>query len=398
MAKQHRIGILGGVFDPIHEGHIRMGICALDTGAADEILVVPAGDPPYKTCAAGPEDRWKMVVAACTCDKRLIPSRIEIDRSGSSYTADTLKLLKKKFPKDELYYVIGSDSLKTIRFWKHPEKVLSMCRFLVCPRSGIDPDETEKEIRHLTGMGGCFTILNMDPVSVSSSAIRSAFSGGQIPDCLNPAVWEYCSCKGLYGASGRMDRIDEWMDKLFSSLKAGRFAHSLSVAFTASGLARRHGIDPLKAEQAGLLHDCAKNLPLKDMRQIAESYSLTEDQAFLSSTSLLHSVVGAWVAEHRYGMTDPDVLDAIAYHNTGHAGMSRLAMCVCLADFIEPLRPEFPCLEEIRSLAGVSLEKSLLLSLEVTAAYVLSRGLYLHPQTKETISWLRSLPAVRGES
>ena len=76
--------------------------------------------------------------------------------------------------------------------------------------------------------------------------------------------------------------------------------------------------------------------------------------------------------------------------------MSRLAMCVCLADYMEPLRESFPVLEEVRALSRVSLEKALLLSLESTVNYVLARGWYLYPRTADTISWLKGLPSVQG--
>ena len=241
-------------------------------------------------------------------------------------------------------------------------------------------------------MGGRFIPVPMDPVPVSSTDIRLALSSGQSVSGLEIPVYEYCVCKGLYGASGKLQHIDAWMDQLFRALKPRRFAHSLSVAYTAKRLAVIHGIDPLKAEQAGLLHDCAKCLPLGEMQRIASEYALTDDPAFLESGALLHSVVGAKVAEAEYGMTDPQVLEAIRYHNTGHAGMSRLAMCVCLADSIEPLRQSYPRLEQVRLLSEQSLEKALLLSLEGTAEYVSSSGLYLHPQTELTIRWLKNLP------
>lgn len=186
-------------------------------------------------------------------------------------------------------------------------------------------------------------------------------------------------------------RSSGWISKLSATLKPCRFAHSLSVAWMSRRLARIHGIDPLKAEQAGLLHDCAKSLPLEEMQRIAMEHSLTDDQEILSSSALLHSVVGSWVACEEYGMTDPDVLQAISYHNTGFPGMTRLDMCVCLSDSIEPLRESYPHLEEVRALAETSLERALLLSLEGTADYVTSRGKYLHPRTQNTITWLKTL-------
>jgi len=184
-------------------------------------------------------------------------------------------------------------------------------------------------------------------------------------------------------------RSPEWVAKLSSSLKPGRFAHSLSVAWMSRRLARIHGIDSLKAEQAGLLHDCAKCLPLDEMQQIAVAHTLTDDQEILASGALLHSIVGSWVAREDYGMTDPDVLEAIAYHNTGFPGMTRLDMCVCLSDSIEPLRESYPHLDRVRALAETSLERALLLSLEGTADYVTSRGKFLHPRTQNTIAWLK---------
>ena len=188
----------------------------------------------------------------------------------------------------------------------------------------------------------------------------------------------------------RDPRSPLWVGKLSASLKPGRFAHSLSVAWMSRHLARIHGIDSLRAEQAGLLHDCAKSLPLEEMQRIAVEYSLTDDQEMLASGALLHSVVGSWVAREEYGMTDPEVLQAISYHNTGFPGMTRLDMCVCLSDSIEPLRESYPHLEEVRALAESSLERALLLSLEGTADYVTSRGKYLHPRTRNTIAWLKS--------
>ena len=79
--------------------------------------------------------------------------------------------------------------------------------------------------------------------------------------------------------------------------------------------------------------------------------SLTDDPEILSSGALLHSLVGSWVAREDYGMEDPDVLEAISYHNTGFPGMTRLDMCVCLSDSIEPLRASYPRLEQIRAMA-----------------------------------------------
>ena len=342
MARQ-RIGILGGTFDPFHLGHLRMGLSVLETGILDQLLVVLSGLPPHKSCGASAEDRWKMVVSACACDERLIPSRLEMDRSGLIYTFDTLNEIKKHHPKADLFYVIGADTLMQLHSWYRADDVLSLCTFLICPRAdGSEPADFPSELERLKSKGGKTRLVPMKPLSVSSTEIRDALSSGRIPDELPYPVREYCRCKGLYGYPGKLAHADLWIERLFSALKPGRFAHSLSVADTARKLAEIHGEDPLRAEQAGLLHDCAKYYPLHRMQEIAAAHSLTDDQSFLESGALLHSVVGAQVAEDLYGMKDPAVLEAIRYHNTGCAGMSRLAMCVCLADSIEPLRKSYP--------------------------------------------------------
>ena len=97
MAKE-RIGIMGGTFNPIHTGHIRMALAAKEQAGLDRVLVVPTGNPPHKQHIAPAEDRWKMVCAACAQEEALTPSRIELDREGVIYTVDTLTLLREEYP------------------------------------------------------------------------------------------------------------------------------------------------------------------------------------------------------------------------------------------------------------------------------------------------------------
>ena len=395
MAKQ-RIGILGGTFDPVHCGHLQIARFAAASARLDRVLLLPSGTPVYKQCAAAPEDRWKMLVTACRGDDSLIPCRLEIDREGPTFTADTLPAIRKMYPDAKLFWIMGGDALLRVRHWRRAAEVLEKCKLLVCCRPcEADAAALETEAEMIRGIGGHVKILPMEAIPYSSGTIRAAFSECRDPEGLDLCVREFIECKGLYGVPARIPESAEWLNRLFAALKPHRFAHSLAVAVAARDMAARFGEDPLKAEKAGLLHDCAKNIPLPDMQRIARENKLDVDREFLASASLLHSVVGAWMAEHQYGMEDPEILEAIAYHNTGHAGMSRLAMCVCLSDSIEPTRASYPLLEEIRAVAETSLEKALLLSLESTAGFVASKGAFLHPRTEDTINWLKSLPAVR---
>lgn len=391
MAKEH-IGIMGGTFDPIHQGHIRMAQCALESMHLDRVLMLPSGNPPHKPDITPGEDRYRMVCAACANLPGLEPCREEIDRSGVIYTVDTLSILHEKYPKAELYYIIGADTLMELQKWRRYETVLTLCTFLICPRSWhYTPQQLTEERRRLTAMGGRFVMLDMEVLDVSSTEVRQAIRNGGSTPLLPVQVREYAQAAGLYGAAQRIPEGPKWLDMLFADLSVKRFAHTLAVADTARRLALLHDLDPIKAETAGLLHDCAKCLPLQEMQRIARENQLTEDASILESGALLHSVVGAHLARAKYGCTDEDVIAAILSHTTGRAGMSRLDMAVWLADTIEPTRAPYPLLDKTRMLAGLSLEKAMITSLEGTLQHVRKKGDAVHPATVETLEWLHTL-------
>lgn len=393
MARE-RIGIMGGTFDPIHQGHIRMAQCALESMQLSRVLMLPSGNPPHKPDITPAEDRYRMVCAACAGLPGLEPCREEIDRSGVIYTVDTLSILQEKYPRAELFYLIGADTLMELHNWRRYETVLTMCTFLVCPRSWTyTPQQLTEERRRLTARGGRFLFLDMDVIDISSTEARRAIRDGDGLANLPVQVREYAQAAGLYGAPLRIPQGPEWLKMLFADLSAKRFSHTLAVADTARRLALIHGLDAMKAETAGLLHDCAKCLPLKDMQRIARENRLTEDESILASGALLHSVVGAHLARTKYGCTDEEVLGAILSHTTGRPGMSPMAMAVWLADTIEPTRAFYPLLDKVRMLAGLSLEKAMIASLEGTLEHVRKKGDAVHPATLETLAWLRSLDA-----
>ena len=151
------------------------------------------------------------------------------------------------------------------------------------------------------------------------------------------------------------------------------------------------GLDPVKAEAAGLLHDCAKCLPLPEMQRICREHALTQDTSLLESGNLLHSIAGAYLAGSQYHMNDPDVLQAIACHTTGKVGMTELDMAVFLADKIEPSRAPYTFAG-----AGAGRCRALpasgyaMLSLEGTAKYVKKGGKPLHPASQAVADWLRA--------
>lgn len=132
MAKE-RIGILGGTFDPIHEGHIHMALSAMQGAHLDRVLVLPTGNPPHKIGITPAEDRWRMVCCACALHDGLTPCRAEIDREGVIYTVDTLSILLRII-QGRCFYLIGTDTLMELHTWRNFEQVLSLCTFVICPQ------------------------------------------------------------------------------------------------------------------------------------------------------------------------------------------------------------------------------------------------------------------------
>lgn len=144
-------------------------------------------------------------------------------------------------------------------------------------------------------------------------------------------------------------------------------------------LARIHGADPRKAWLAGLLHDYARELSPQEAIYLARRHGiLYENQE--SSIALLHAPLGAILVKDEIGISDEEVLKAIARHTTGCRAMSVLDKVVYLADLIEPGR-SFPALDKLRSTAFVDLDDALRLAVDITVSYVLSRGLPLDEQT-----------------
>ncbi len=155
-------------------------------------------------------------------------------------------------------------------------------------------------------------------------------------------------------------------------LSPWRFHHSLRVAATARRLAARHGADPERAWLAGLLHDCARELPAADLVRAADRRGLL-DQAGAPLPELLHALVGAAVAREELGIEDEEVLSAIARHTTGEAGMGAVELAVFVADYVEPGR-SFPGVEEVRRVAEESLSRAALLALEQTVSRLAEAG------------------------
>lgn len=134
-----KVGILGGTFNPIHIGHLILAEEARESLGLDKIVFVPAYLPPHKDDVdiAAAEDRLRMVELAIRGNPALSVSTSEIRRRGRSYTIETIREFKARWPQDELYFIIGSDLLKYLDAWKDLQDIIKLVKFIVATRPGF---------------------------------------------------------------------------------------------------------------------------------------------------------------------------------------------------------------------------------------------------------------------
>ena len=174
--------------------------------------------------------------------------------------------------------------------------------------------------------------------------------------------------------------IREWVR---SQVSDHRFQHIQGVARTAQRLAKRHRLSPQKAELAGWLHDCAKELTRAEMRIWIKKGGFKLDNSEEAMPGLWHPHAGAGAAKVKWGIKDKAILEAIRCHTLGGAAMGPLARLLFVADFIEPGR-RFPGVESVRRAALRSLEEALLLKCSMTLQFLFEKGMKIHPRLVET--------------
>lgn len=169
---------------------------------------------------------------------------------------------------------------------------------------------------------------------------------------------------------------------LTKELRPARFRHSRDVSRTAVRLAECWDIDIEKARMAGILHDCARNLKGDELLSVAQSNGLELGDIEKLQPALVHAPLGAILAQRRFGVTDPEILQAIRRHTTGAADMSPLDKIIYLADCIEPGR-NYRGVEQPRELAEKNLDAAVLVAYDHSIQFVLEGGGLLHPNTVE---------------
>ena len=375
-----RLGILGGTFDPVHCGHIVVARAAMASLRLDGVMLLPSGGPPHKAEATARADRMRMAELACADEPGMFASDEEISREGISYTIDTLIHLRVKRPEVDWVYIMGGDVLQKLGNWRDFDRLSQICAFAAVGRPGQSLARMRAHAEALREeYGADVQVLEINGPDLSSSEIRRRVAEGKdITGLVPDAVGEYIRSRGLYLCDYSEEQI---IEKLRGMLTPHRFRHTLGVADTAQRLAPRCSVDPMRARLAGLLHDCAKSVPLDEMRAMVNERLIDTDAAELDSKAILHAPAGMVLAEREFGVRDPSILRAIRRHTVGGPDMSAMDALIYVSDFIEPNREDFPGLKKARELAEQDIFAAMRLCAELTAKHLRSRGQEIHPRT-----------------
>lgn len=198
-----RIGIMGGTFDPVHNGHLLLGRQAYEEYDLDEIWYMPSHIPPHKKdhTITDSDHRIEMLRLALDGIPFCHVSEFEMKREGNTYTAHTLELLKDEYPDHRFYFIIGADSLFQIERWYHPEKVMALTTLLVSGREYAGAERSfDEQIRYLTDKyGAVIHPLHNEEVDIASADIRRRVSEGKdIAKDVPAAVEAYIRSRRLY--------------------------------------------------------------------------------------------------------------------------------------------------------------------------------------------------------
>jgi nicotinate-nucleotide adenylyltransferase len=197
------IGIMGGTFDPIHNGHLMLGEQAYEEYQLDEVWFMPSGHPPHKKNQkiTDPDIRLTMTQLAIKGKTGLVCSDFEVRRNGSTYTAQTLRLLREAYPQHQYFFIIGADSLYEIENWYEPDQVLSQAVILAARREYEDAHlSMEQQIAFLgTRYKADIRILHCKEMDISSAMLRERIAGGlSVSEYVPPKVLAYIKDQGLY--------------------------------------------------------------------------------------------------------------------------------------------------------------------------------------------------------
>lgn len=378
-----RIGLYGGGFDPVHEGHLALCRGAAAALGLDRVLLMPTGVSPHKIkrSATAAEDRLAMCRLAVENEPLIEVSDYEIRKGGASFTVDTLTALRAAYPDAEWYLLMGADMFLTLSSWKRIEDIAATAVLVTVPRDDADVARLTAYAKTLEAIGACCRVLDLPLVNVSSTEVRRRVqSGAPLGGMVPPCVERYIREKGLYKGEAAVDRNEQFKAIIRERLLPDRYHHSLCVADEARRLAAALGADPDKAYTAGLLHDILKNTKPERQLQILADFAILLDDVEKHSPKLWHAKSGAAFIERVLGVDDEQIVSAVRYHTTARSGMTPLERTLFLADFTSADR-DYDDVDVMRRLVDEDPDAAMVYALSYTVRELAAKSAPIHPDT-----------------
>lgn len=359
-----KTGIFGGTFNPVHKDHIAMARAATEKLSLDRLIVVPTFIPPHKEVSLAPaKDRLAMLSLAFSEDENVEVSDYETQRGGKSYTYLTVEHFSGE---GKLFFIVGGDMLADFKTWRYPKRILAAAELAAFGRLGFAEDaEKEREYFKKT-FGKEFIALTFDGAGDSSTEIRVYNSLGlNISGFTDSRVAEHIKKNGLYAGGAAEKYVRE-------RLPEKRLIHTANVAVCALKKAKETGLSEEKILTAAVLHDCAKYADMKDFPDFTLPEGVPEP--------VVHSFLGAYIAENVVGVKDEEVLDAIRYHTSGKAKMTTLGKLIFVADMIEKGR-NYEGVETLRRKYDEGLDECFKACLKEEVVHLINKKRYIFGET-----------------
>lgn len=198
-----KVAVFGGSFNPVHNGHIALVERMKEEFSLNEIIIIPTYVTPLKdnTPMVSPYHRLNMLKLAFEDKSYVSVSDIEIVREGKSYSVDTLREIRKSYPEDSLYFIVGADSFMQLPLWKSPEDIFSIAHILTISRDDLDYEELlQRANEYENKYNARCSVLPNSVSEVSSTKVRNKISEKvSVKDLIPQRVSEYIKEQGLYG-------------------------------------------------------------------------------------------------------------------------------------------------------------------------------------------------------
>lgn len=196
-----RVGVFGGTFNPLHQGHLIVAEFAAETLSLDLVLFAPVGQPPHKNGRnlAAIEHRIQMIDSSITDNSRFQLSLVDVERPAPHYSVDTVKRLKAQYEQSQLFFVMGGDALKDFPSWHRPSEIVEYCRLAVMRRPSSKPVQPDMHEAVMPGLKHSVDMIEAPPIGISSTRIREQLAAGKSVRYLVPnPVLDYIHAHRLY--------------------------------------------------------------------------------------------------------------------------------------------------------------------------------------------------------